>query len=88
MNIDTITPDDFMKLDAGDHAVAIYLYSQRITLLETKVKREQDADSRELMLDEVRRCQNLRKVHVHALHELLMPAPKAAEVESPTAAAA
>ena len=85
MNIDTLTPDEFMKLDPADHAVAISVYSQRIMLLEKKAKRPESADALEIMLDECRRCQNLRKLHVLAIHaQLVQPE----ENEAPAAAAA
>lgn len=71
MCIDTLTPEQFMRLDPADHATAIQVYSQRITLTEKKLRLLPGPEATELLLDETRRCQNLRKIHVHAMHEQL-----------------
>lgn len=80
-SIDTLTIDEFDMLEPADHAVAIGLYSQRITQLESRLKRfNSDLETEEIMRDELRRCQNFRKLHVCKLHEQLWLNPAEALV--------
>lgn len=76
---DHITIDDFIRLTPADHAVAIHTYSQRLTQLENRLDAlPSQEEARELLLDEVRRGQQLRKVHVQALAEQLAILPQKA----------
>lgn len=69
--VDLISVDEFAKLTAEDHAVAIYTHSQRITQLQRSLEQPGSEDAREIVLDEVRRCQQIRKVHVVAMADHL-----------------
>ena len=69
--VSQVTIDDFVRLTPADHAVGIHLYSQTITQLEARLTLPGREDAREVMLDELRRCQQLRKLHVQALAEQL-----------------
>ncbi|WP_126546835.1 hypothetical protein [Hymenobacter amundsenii] len=75
-----------MRLEPADHALAIQTYSQRLTQLERKLRLFPDSETTEILLDEARRSQNLRKIHVHALHEQLWV--EAEVVDGTTAVAA
>ena len=70
-SVSQVTIDEFTQLAPADHSVAIHTYSQAITQLEYRLQLPGREDARELLLDELRRCQQLRKVHVAALAEQL-----------------
>ena len=76
--VDLISIDEFGRLTPEDHSVAIHTHSQRIILLHSRLNQPGTEDAQELMLDEVRRSQQLRKVHVLALAEQLDLIPRSA----------
>ncbi|WP_375435062.1 hypothetical protein [uncultured Hymenobacter sp.] len=76
--VDLISVDEFQKLTPEDHSVAINTHSQRLTQLRNRLDLPGTEDAREVMLDEVRRSLQLRKVHVQALAEQLEIVPQRA----------
>lgn len=69
---DSITTDDFAALRPEAHALAIYVHSQRLTLLNLRLRSElTTAEAREMNLLEQRQLHTLRKVHATALNEQL-----------------
>lgn len=72
MSIPDITIDNFVALAPEQHALAIYVHSQRISLLKLRANSEMlTAEAREQLLLEQRQLLGLIKVHSVALNEQL-----------------
>lgn len=77
-SVSQITIDNFAQLSPDDHSVAIFNHYQSIQHLQRKLQDPVNEPARELLSDELRRCQQLRKLHAQALSELLEVVPTAA----------
>lgn len=74
MSIDSITGDDFLRLDADDHRTALYMYEVAIEsrLQEVADYRAQGAQqARDQALDRLTSQLQLRKMHRVRLQELV-----------------
>lgn len=72
MSIDTLTGDDFARLDATDHRVAIEQYELAVETVTHNLGHRVHADpaSREADLDRLGSLLQLRKLHKQRLGEL------------------
>lgn len=70
MSIDSLTPDDFMKLTASHHELAINLYDEKIADCKKQISESADPVEAEQLVAEWSRSATIRKIHVAALDEL------------------
>lgn len=69
MSIDTLTPDEFMHLDAAHHELAINLYDEKIADCRKQIGESTDPLEAEQLVAEWSRSATIRKLHASALEE-------------------